>query len=580
MEEDIVSHIPLYGDFFACGRRLDVPSIDCLTSAPGQVPWFIARLMSSAAELEGRSLVMSETSDHSQRYRPAGDKRPAQSVSEAEIRGTCNRLFVSGVNRITSYYSFAGLNDDALRRLNEWVGRCATMLTGGHQVADIAVLYPIESVWPKFQPGRHRAGESPTAARIESLYRSVADALYFAQRDFTFVDGRALAEARVESGALVHGNLRWRVVVLPGADTLPLAAWKNLARFVASGGVVIALGALPANSEREFPSKRVQALAREMFGRASHEAYVNANSDGGAGIFLPAGSEAILGAVLDGVLEPDVKITLPSPVRITHRRLDGHDVFFLINDSHKPWQGEAVFAVVGKGEQWDPATGRRSPAEVTSQTRLALEPYGAMCFRFSEARLPERYRITTGGLPALVCRPLTNALPILARGEFVRAELSSDSLLFAESRSVWRATGVLTKGQTDTFLFARLPYPQSLDLSEADCLILDTWIPDGQKTPNQLLMILHERDGGDFLANTGRSLGAAGHERTFIPLNRFQLAGWSKDSDGELDLRRVDEIRIGWGGYFGAESEKVEFSFALPQTGSVASGGKNISTQE
>ena len=227
-EEGLVGHVALYGDFFRCIRRLDAPSIDCLTSLPPDVPWFIARLLSSAAELEGRTLVMSETSDHSQVYRPAGDSRPKRVVTEAEIRGTCNRQIVAGVNTITSYYSFTDLTDEQLRRLNEWVGRCCTALRGGHQVADIGVLYPAESLWTQFVPSRHWTKEAAAAARIESLYRAAAESLFAAQRDFTFVDSRALTEAHAESDALVHGKLRWRVIVLPGADTLPLAAWQNL----------------------------------------------------------------------------------------------------------------------------------------------------------------------------------------------------------------------------------------------------------------------------------------------------------------------------------------------------------------
>jgi hypothetical protein len=94
-------------------------------------------------------------------------------------------------------------------------------------------------------------------------------------------------------------------------------------------------------------------------------------------------------------------------------------------------------------------------------------------------------------------------------------------------------------------------------------------VPDGQSTPSQLLAILHEEGGGDFLAETSRSLAAPGQERTFIALSRFQLAGWSKDADGVLNLQRVGDIRIGWGGYFGSEHEKVQFSVALPQIGVV-----------
>ena len=88
MEESLVGHVPLYGHFFRCVRRLDAPSIDCLTSLPPQVPWYVARMIGSIADLEGRTVTMCEVSDHSQRYRRPGDTRPIRIVTEDEIRGT------------------------------------------------------------------------------------------------------------------------------------------------------------------------------------------------------------------------------------------------------------------------------------------------------------------------------------------------------------------------------------------------------------------------------------------------------------------------------------------------------------
>jgi hypothetical protein len=583
-EEGIVGHVPLYGDFFRCIRRLDAPSIDCLTSVPPEVPWFIARLLSSAAELEGRPLVMSETSDHSQRYRPAGDQRPRRVVTEAEIRGTCNREIVAGINCITSYYSFTDLADEQLRRLNEWVGRCCTALRGGHQVADLAVLYPTESLWTKFVPSRHWTREAAAAARIESLYRTAAESLFASQRDFTFIDSRALREATVESSALVHGRLRWRVIVLPGVDTLPLAAWENLAKFVRQGGAVIALGALPANSESEFPSARVQALAKEIFGqsgagsssvREPHSRVPDAQQPfglgaGGAGVFLPLGLESLLPLVLDGLSEPDVKVTeAKSPLRVTHRRLEDREVYFVINDSAKPWAGRLDFAATGAGERWNPATGQREETLAAGAAKLSLEPYEAAFFRFTSAQPPQRRTVTSGALPNLVLRAVPPVEPATGHGEFVRAEVAPDAAHSRADSPAWQAAAVLTKAKVDTHLFLQFHYSQPLDLSDADCLAIDTWVPDGQSTPSQLLVILHEEGGGDFLAETGRSLAAPGRERTFVALSRFQLAGWSKDADGVLDAQRVGDIRIGWGGYFGAQHEKVQFSVALPQVGAV-----------
>ena len=572
MEETIAAHVPLYGDFFRCARRLDAPSIDCLTSLPPQVPWYIARLLGSVAELEGRTVTMCETSDHSQRYRPAGDTRPIRVVTEDEIRGTCNRLIFGGINTITSYYSFHDLSEEQLRRLNAHVGRCCTMLTGGHQVADIAVLYPIESIWPRFTPMTHGVGGSVEAMRIQNNYRAVSESLYGAGRDFTYVDSRALAAAKVEKGVLVHGKLRWRVVLLPRGDTLPIAAWENLARFWRTGGVVIAVGELPANSATEFPSARVRKLSREMFGNVT-EARVTANAAGGAGIFLPAGTEALLPMVLNAVLEPDAKAgDGRTPIRVTHRRMGGHEVFFLINDSGDAWEGQVSVAARGAGEQWDPASGAMTPAGADGKASLRLGSYGAVLLRYPEAGLPRRLPVATGPLPGMSLQPLPEARPDVGKGQFVQAELSEDSAKLGVSQPVWRAAATLTKSQVDTHLFLSFKFQQPVDLSGGEALSLETWVPEGQAMPGELLVILRDKSGDNYVAHAGRPLSLAGRSRSFVLLSQFQLAGWSASrGGGRIDLSTVSSISVGWGGYFGAAGEKVEFATAVPQLGRIVS---------
>ena len=206
--------------------------------------------------------------------------------------------------------------------------------------------------------------------------------------------------------------------------------------------------------------------------------------------------------------------------------------------------------------------------------RVSLNPeaYGAAAFRFPAAKTPKKLPSKSGALPNLAHRATPVVTPVVARGEFVREELATDTGHSKEGLPAWRAAAVLTKGNVDTWLFARFLQPQPLDLEGADCLVVDTWVPEGQRTSNEILVIVHEKDGGDFLANTGRSLGAPGRSRIFVPLTRLQLAGWSQDADGVLDLKRVDEIRVGWGGYYGAEGEHVEFSVAVPEIGVV--GGR------
>jgi hypothetical protein len=576
MEEGLVAHVPLYGDFFRCARRLDAPSIDCLTSLPPEVPWHIARLIASAAELHDRPIVMCETSDHGQVWRGPGDDRPKRIVTEAEIRGTCNRLIASGVNAITSYFSFAGLADAALQRLNAWMGRCCSALAGGHQVADLAMVYPAESLWTHFRPAHHWANEAPEAVAIESTWRTAVESLFGAQRDFTVIDSRTLAEARIESGALVHRNLRWRVVVLPRINTLPRAAWDNLNRFIQAGGVIVALGALPANTETAFPSTAVQALGRDWFGESGAEPRVTRVGTDGAAVFLPQGSEGLLPVVLDGMIDRDVQVhSLRSPLRATHRRIHDHEVYFIINDSPQAWQGEVSLSVAGSGEQWDPSRPTVVRTNLGARVGLQLDPYGATILRYPDPRTPRRHAWRDGRLPSLTERPVPLTKPDFVGGQFVRGELTPDPQRSQPDRPAWRVAGQLTKSQVDTFLFVTFVFPEPIDLGDTDCLVLDTWVPEGQSTMSQMLAIVREEHGGDFIASSSRWLGNPGHQRVFVPVNQLVMAGWSKDADGLLDLRRVTEIRVGWGGYYGKHGERIEFSTTLPHSGTVSGSGRD-----
>ena len=575
MEESLTAHVPLYGDFFRCARRMDAPGIDCLTSLPPEVPWYIARLLASAAELGGHELVMCETSDHGQVYRPEGDKRPKRVVTEAEIRGTCNRLMAAGINRITSYYSFTDLSTEQLVRINEWVGRCCERLRGGHQVADVALVYPVESIWTRFFPAHVWANEAPGATRIENLYRAAAETLFAAQRDFTVVDSATLAGAKVEHGVLVHGSSRWRAVVLPGVDTLPMAAWSNLARFLKGGGVVIALGARPANSATEFPSARVAALGDEMFGPPRAEPRVVAHGTTGAAVCLPAGSEGLLGLTLDGLLDHDVRVAgVSSPLRVTHRRIDGEEVYFVVNDGPRAWSGGVDFAASGHGAFWDPASGHKLGGIESGNVDLSLEPYGAVLARFDRAVAPPRHPAGSGPLPNLSLRALKPTEPANGHGEFVKAALTHDAAHSHPDDPAWLAGTSLTKGGVDTFNFVSFRDVGNLSLADGDCVVVDTWVPEGQTAATQILVILADEHGVDFLASSGRSLAAPGHERSFLPLRQFQRAGWSTGGDGVLDPKKIRAVSVGWGGYLGKEGEQVNFSLALPKFGSVASPGR------
>ncbi len=436
------------------------------------------------------------------------------------------------------------------------VGRCQTMLRGGHQVTDIAVLYPIESVWPAFIPAYQGATAEPAARRVESVFGGATSALYGASRDFAYVDSQALREAKVVDDTLTHGDQYWRVLVLPAVDTLPLEAWEHVASFWRNGGVVIAIGTRPTNSEVEFTSPRVQAIACELFGTADAPCVVT-NPAGGAGILLPTSMIPLLPRVVDTLFERDACAEAKAPIKITRRRIDGHEVYFAINDSEAAWEGKIRFCGRGVSEQWDPATGVMTPLTEGTLVPVRMGPYGAMLFRSATAEAPKRLGGTVTDALSMTCSPLpVTPKPAVGQGKYVKSELTRDA------SAGWRAAATLTKGQVDTFSFLNFTYAEPLNLTTCEGLAIDASVPQGQGTPTELLVFLQTANGGRFLAGTGQYLNSPGSTLTYVMFSQFKPF---EPTSGELDLSKIASISLGWGGYFGIAGEQISFSVKPPQ---------------
>ena len=94
VEETMMAQVPLYGSIMACYREMDVPGIDVLTGMPSFTRRYLysSRLASSAAELQGNSMVMCESCPISDYNFYDGKEAPT-----IEIKGSLNRQIVGGV---------------------------------------------------------------------------------------------------------------------------------------------------------------------------------------------------------------------------------------------------------------------------------------------------------------------------------------------------------------------------------------------------------------------------------------------------------------------------------------------------
>ena len=417
LEEWTGVQLPLYGDFFRCLRALGNPGIDMLTSLPPDVSPQSSRFAGSAGALNGAARVMCEVSDHVQRR----ETSPVRQVTADEISGTLNRLLWGGVNTFTSYYVWEPFSDEQIAGINLRLGRVNTILTEGRDASDVALLYPADTMKTDYDAKPQAWCEvSGQAFHAIATMQTAARGLFFGNRAWAFVDAPSLAEAEVGSvavtqtnglggvvctfggeaawgheAALVREGLVWRAVVLPGVDTLPTAAMRKLRDFWKAGGLVIAFGAVPVNSESEFPSAEVTALSREVFGTAAAagRSAENRNGAGGLGMVFPGEATERVAAIVSGQLEPPIAVEGDvSRLRTAHRRGDAGDVFFVINDSASEWRGKLRICGGGRAERWDPQNGEHGAFAVDGKGwgELVLPAYGSVLLTTRSPANPRR----------------------------------------------------------------------------------------------------------------------------------------------------------------------------------------------
>lgn len=187
------------------------------------------------------------------------------------------------------------------------IARLCWLLSRGHHVCDLAVLYPTSTV----QAGTLQQGRTEGARRADDAWRQLTGVMTWARtkpgwldqwnRDYDALDEESLLRARVEGGRLVIGHESFGTVLLPACTHLPPGAARVLADFVAAGGQLVAVHVVPDR----VPGDEVEQLARlrEQFAR---------------GLAVCAADEDAARAAVQA--RPD---RVEAPVPTLHRRHDG-----------------------------------------------------------------------------------------------------------------------------------------------------------------------------------------------------------------------------------------------------------------
>ncbi|MDP4205186.1 MAG: glycosyl hydrolase [Bacteroidota bacterium] len=245
--------------------------------------------------------------------------------------------------------------------------RLSYVLSQGYHRCDVAMVYPVAPVEANL-----KGDESTTTAF------SIAKDIYPAGIDFDFMDFESLVRCQIQNKELNVSGEKYKILILPSLSAVRYSTIEKALEFFRSGGIVLAVGALPEVSDRIGGNdKKLQSMIKEMFGitysdnPGTGNIYTQHSKAGGTGMFILRPLD--VKNEISRLIEPDFKV-LSENVNsyILHRKLGERDMYFVYG---VPKGMSCIFRCTGKAELWNPWTGTTKSLKVlrTSQKGTILE---------------------------------------------------------------------------------------------------------------------------------------------------------------------------------------------------------------
>lgn len=371
-QEEVLNPVSVSGDLMLCGKYMDIPGIDKIGGdRPAEL--FYKVISSSAANWD-KQLVMSET------FGAMGN------IPVEELYTIAMEQYTKGINQLIPHAVWYNdrdvtflpelsyrnpLYNQALPDFNRFLSRLNYLLQPqGRTVADIAVLYPIQSLQADHYldgpEGYYAGGVKIPDTDYIRISAMLTDTL---SRDFTYLHPEVLARCAVRKGALHMDNRvnhqHFRVLILPGVKCISEECLRTAEQFRKAGGRVIFTTALPAQSTSfDLPATKIAARIAQMLSARNNPAH-----------FIPQPNSESLRELLQVDYTPDVQIDGAPGLRYIHRVCGDRHIYYLANLS-----AEAVCAEIRLHNKLtlrslDPHTGDSAPViaeQTASGTRLQL----------------------------------------------------------------------------------------------------------------------------------------------------------------------------------------------------------------
>lgn len=352
-----------FGDYFRATRWYSAPGHD---TPGGNADLIKGKVSSSVANLYRRPRVWLE-GYHSLGW-GATPERLMHATRENYLYG-CTLLNLHGCYYTTYGSHWEWAPPDHHFRMPFWAhmdtflgyfDRLSYLLSQGHLVCDVAVVYPVAPYEADLDGGK-----------AKNTAFDLAHKLMAAGINFEFIDNDSLARATVENGRLVvkDAGASYQALVFPNMDAVRWPSIEKAAAFAQAGGKVYVVGAMPTVSDRAGRDDPELAALNER-------------------AFAPACRLAKAADAVEAIRKAFVQDVrgVEQTVRALHRKAGPRDVY-LVMDARK--NAVVEFRARGAVELWDPWTGTTRPLRVAAETAtgtqvaLPLESYEAQVVVFT-----------------------------------------------------------------------------------------------------------------------------------------------------------------------------------------------------
>ncbi len=395
-EEGIPMQVNTVGDHMKILRSVTMPGQDCLGAKALQVHDFkeiesVAEFQNSRAttELMGAG-VFGNAGNGSGRAMPWGTFNPSflkQAVNAVTAWGM-SHIIPHGVfttRKLTGnpwppdWYS----ENPMFPWMHIWtdfVRRSSYVNSMGSLAPDVLLYNPMESAWVNTHAGMldnavwdilEGKNDGNRTQLINTSYCDAINDLTDARIEFLVGDRYYLNQMKVNKGTLVLRDFVFSTIVLPPLDILTLDAARKILDFTKAGGHVYSLGELPsASAENGMNDPKMKKMIDQLKAQATFTA-CNENLKS----MLEKGSAGLVSRVSFN--------SGSFPMLQQHRRIDGKDFFWLVNNNEKAETCElSVSGVKGAASLWNCETGSITPVTSTdtesgSKINLTFKPLEA-----------------------------------------------------------------------------------------------------------------------------------------------------------------------------------------------------------